>query len=286
MSLSIFSKSICRIFIPILLLVQFAAAQNLKLMTYNIRLDLASDRENDWNHRKDFLSGQLRFYGPDIFGVQEALPNQLTDLATALPEYARIGIGRDGEGKGEASAIFYNKSRFRVSGAQTFWLSETPEKVSKGWDASYIRICTFGLFEDLKTKRRFWVFNTHLDNDGVIARKKGVEMILARMKAVNRNNYPVILMGDFNSEPDSELLVDLRKVMTDARTASAQKPFGPAGTFNGFRYERPVTLLIDYIFVDDPKRIAIRKYAVLSESIDLRFASDHFPVFVEAEIVK
>lgn len=267
-----------------LLCVQFATAQNLKLMTYNIRLDLPSDKENDWNHRKDFSSSQIRFYAPDIFGVQEALPNQINDLENSLPEYGHVGIGRDGEGKGEASAIFYIRSRFKVANERTFWLSETPNQVSKGWDASYVRICTFALLKDRKTKQTFWVFNTHLDNNGAVARAKGVEMILAKIREVNTKNYPVILMGDFNSEPDSALLINLRRVMTDSREASEAKPFGPSGSFNGFKFNEPVTRLIDYVFVDNSKRIAVKKYAVLSDSINLRYPSDHLPVFVELEI--
>lgn len=273
--------------IVFILLSAFAAnAQTVKVMTYNIRLDLASDKDNDWNHRKDFFVSQIKFYEPDIFGVQEALPNQINDLTANLPEYSHIGIGRDGEGKGEASAIFFKNNRFKVSNANTFWLSETPEKVSKGWDASYIRICTYGLFKDLKTKKSFWFFNTHLDNDGELARKKGVELILAKMKDVNTKNYPVFLTGDFNSEPNSELLVNLRKEMTDSREASEESPFGPTGSFNGFKFNEPVTRLIDYIFVDNSKRIQIKKYAVLSDSKNLHFPSDHFPIFVEAKFRK
>ncbi len=258
-----------------------ANAQTLKVMTYNIRLDVAVDGENDWNHRRDFFASQIRFYEPDIWGVQEATPNQMDDLTKLLPEYSHVGIGRDGVGKGEASAIFFKQERFKVSNQQTFWLSETPDKISKGWDASYIRICTYGLFKDRQTKRTFWVFNTHLDNNGVVARTKGVAMILAKMKAANTKNYPVIFTGDFNSEPDSELLINLRKVMTDSRDASEQKPFGPSGSFNGFKYNEPVIRLIDYIFVDNSKRFRIRKYAVLSDSLNLRFPSDHLPVYVE-----
>lgn len=265
----------------VLLFAFVARPQTLKVMTYNIRLDVAVDGENDWNHRREFFASQIRFYEPDVWGVQEATPNQMSDLTKLLPEYSHIGIGRDGIGKGEASAIFFKKDRFKVSNEQTFWLSETPDKISKGWDASYIRICTFGLFKDLKTKRTFWLFNTHLDNNGKVARVNGVETILAKMKEVNKKNYPVILTGDFNSEPDSELLTNLRKVMTDSRGSSEQKPFGPVGSFNAFKHNEAVTRLIDYVFVDKSQRFKIRKYAVLSDSINLRFASDHLPVYVE-----
>lgn len=270
----------------ILLFIFGANAQSLKVMTYNIRLDIAVDGDNDWNHRRDFFTSQIKFYEPDIWGVQEATPNQMDDLDKLLPDYSHVGIGRDGVNKGEASAIFFKKDRFKVSNVQTFWLSETPDKISKGWDASYIRICTYGLFKDLKTKETFWVFNTHLDNNGVVARTKGVELILEKIKEVNKKNLPVIFMGDFNSEPETELLINLKKVMTDTREASEQRPFGPGGSFNAFKYNEPVTRLIDHIFVDSSKRFKVKKYAILSDSINLRFPSDHFPVLVEMVLNK
>lgn len=272
--------------LAVLLFASVACAQSLKVMTYNIRLDVAVDGENDWNHRKDFFTSQIRFYEPDIWGVQEATPNQMDDLNKVLPEYSHIGIGRDGVGKGEASAIFYKKDRFNVTNGQTFWLSETPDKPSKSWDSAFPRICTYGLFKDKQTKKTFWVFNTHLDHVGEMARTKGLELILAKMKEVNKKDYPIIFMGDFNSEPESERIINLRKAMTDTRLASEQKPFGPSGSFNGFKYNEPVTRLIDYIFVDKSGRFKINKYAILSDSINMRFPSDHFPVLVEMVVSK
>lgn len=265
----------------LLFIVQFSNGQSLKIMTYNIRLDLASDKDNDWNHRKDFFALQIKFYEPDIFGVQEALPIQMTDLTNLLPEYSHIGIGRDGEGKGEASAIFFKKDRFKVTNETTFWLSETPDKISKGWDAALNRICTYGLFKDLKTNKNFWVFNTHFDHIGVVARAKSIELILAKMMEVNKKNYPVIFTGDLNAEPKDEPIIILKKSMTDTREASEQKPFGPSGSFNGFKFNEPVTRLIDYIFVDNSKRFRVKKYAILSDSKDLHYPSDHLPVFAE-----
>ena len=110
-------------------------AQSLKLMTYNIRLDVAVDGENDWAHRKDFFTAQMQFYEPDIFGIQEAKPNQVTEISTALPQYNFVGIGRDGIGQGESSNIYYKKERFAIKETNTFWLSPTPDSISKGWDA-------------------------------------------------------------------------------------------------------------------------------------------------------
>jgi len=266
----------------VLIVAAFAShAQTVKVMSYNIRLDIAVDGEKGWKFRKDFLASQIAFYDADVFGVQEALPNQMSDLATLLPEYAHVGIGRDGDGKGEASAVFYKKDRFKVLQSGTFWLSETPDKISKGWDAAYNRVCSYGLFRDLKSKKRFWAFNTHLDHIGAAARKNGVELILARIKSLNEKNYPVILTGDLNLEPDSVPIKILKNAMTDTRDVSAEKPFGPSGTFNGFKFNEPVTRLIDYIFIDNSKRFEVRKYAILSDSKDLRYPSDHFPVFAE-----
>ena len=263
--------------------VQISPAQSLRVMTYNIRLDVASDGENSWSKRKEYLVSQVRFYEPDVWGVQEALPNQMDDLSKLMPEYSHIGTGRDAGGTGEASAVFFKRNRFRVTNESTFWLSETPDKVSKGWDAALPRICTYGLFRDLKTKRHFWFFNTHLDHIGETARSKGIELILSKIAEVNKKNYPAIFTGDLNSEPNTERIINLKRIMLDTQEAAAQKAFGPSGTFNGFRFNEPVKRLIDYIFIDRSRRFTVKKHAILSDSKDLRYPSDHFPVFAELE---
>ena len=255
--------------------------QNLKIMTYNIRLDIASDGENAWPNRKVFFTSQIQFYSPDIFGVQEATPNQVVDIAAALPDYNKFGIGREAEGKGEACTIYYKKNRFKIEQSNTFWLSETPNIVSKGWDAACNRICTYALFKDLKTKKLFWVFNTHLDHIGNEARVKGVQLILSKIKEVNTKEYPVVFMGDFNSEPNTPQIIEIRKVMDDTKDVSKEKPFGPSGTFNDFNHKEPVTLLIDYIFISKNNSFKVLKHAVLSDSKDLKYPSDHLPVYIE-----
>lgn len=259
----------------------FSYGQKLKLMTYNIRLDVASDAENDWTHRKDFCTSQIQFYGPDIFGVQEAKPNQVIDIENALPEYNNVGIGREGVGKGESSNIYYKKERFSIKETNTFWLSETPNQISKGWDAAFNRVCTYALFKDLKTKKMFWIFNTHLDHMGEVARTKGIELIVSKTKALNTKGYPVFFMGDFNSEPNEDRILSLKKIMNDSREVSQEKPFGPSGTFNNFNYNEPVTKLIDYIFVSKENSMKVIKYAILTDSKNLHYPSDHFPVYIE-----
>ncbi len=258
--------------------------QNLKLITYNIRLDIAEDGVNDWSHRKVFFTSQIQFYEPDIFGVQEAKPNQVIDISTLLKQYDKVGMAREGEGKGESCNIFFKKERFKVKESNTFWLSETPNEISKGWDAACNRICTYALFKDKKTKINFWVFNTHLDHVGEEARTKGIELILSKIELINSQKYPVFFMGDFNSVPDNDRIIQLKKVMNDCREISKEKPFGPSGTFNDFKHDQAVTKLIDYIFTSKNNTIAVLKYAVLSDSKDLKYPSDHLPVCVEINL--
>ncbi len=250
-------------------------------MTYNIRLDIASDGENAWPIRKEYLFSQLAFYEPDVLGIQEALPHQVIEMATALSSYNYVGTARDGIGKGESSNIFYKKERFELLQHNTFWLSETPEKISKGWDAALNRVCTYALLKDKKTKKTFWVFNTHLDHMGELARTNSIRLILSQIKTLNTKNYPVFFMGDFNSEPTEERIINLKKEMMDSQDASEEKPFGPNGTFNAFQHNKPVTTRIDYIFVSKNHNVKVVKYAVLSDSKDLKYPSDHLPVYAE-----
>lgn len=265
----------------ILLFNNVSIAQNLKLMTYNIRLDLASDGENAWSNRKDYFCSQLAFYEPDVFGIQEALPNQVSAIASALPKYNYVGIGRDGIGKGESSNIFYKKDRFELLQESTFWLSETPEVMSKGWDAALNRVCTYALLKDKKTKQTFWVFNTHFDHIGELARTNSIQLILSKIKSLNTKNYPVFFMGDLNSEPSEERIVNLKKEMLDTYDVSIEKPFGPTGTFNAFKHNEAVTKRIDYIFLSKNNNLKVKKIAILSDSKDLKYPSDHLPVYAE-----
>jgi endonuclease/exonuclease/phosphatase family metal-dependent hydrolase len=258
--------------------------QNIKLITYNIRLDTEIDGENDWTHRKAFFASQIQFYEPDIFGVQEAKPNQVIDINTLLPQYYNVGVGRDGDEKGESCTIYYKKERFTVLESSTFWLSETPDEIAIGWDAACNRICTYALLKDKITKMSFWVFNTHLDHVGEEARTKGIELILFRIASLNSKNYPVFFMGDFNSEPETDRIIQLKKIMNDSQEISKETPFGPSGTFNDFKHNIAVTKLIDYIFISKNTSIEVLKYAVLSDSKDLKYPSDHLPVYIEVKL--
>jgi len=271
--------------IVITLLFTTMHSQTVKIMTYNLRLDIAIDGDDKWDSRKDFLASQVRFYEPDIMGVQEALPQQVTFLDAALADYDHIGVGRDdGKTQGEHSAIYYNSKKYKVLQQDTFWLSETPEKPSKGWDAAYNRVCTYGLFVNVKTKEQFWVFNTHFDHMGNVARVESAKLILKKIKEVNKQNLPFVLTGDFNLEDNSESIKLIASQLNDSKKV-AKQVFGPDGTFNNFQFTTPVTMRIDYIFT--PKTgTTVNKYAVLSDSKNCRYPSDHLPVYVELTMAK
>ena len=173
--------------------VSYSQETSLSLMTYNIRYDNPSDGENAWPNRKGELVGLIKFYNPSIFGTQEGLPHQIEYINDTMPNYEFIGEGRDGNGKGEYSAIFYQKNRFEVIETDTFWLSLTPDKPSKNWDAVLPRICTYALLKEKETGVLFWVFNTHFDHIGQQSRLQSVAIILKRINSVNTKNYPVFL---------------------------------------------------------------------------------------------
>ncbi|MGS2725275.1 endonuclease/exonuclease/phosphatase family protein [Psychroserpens sp. BH13MA-6] len=253
-------------------------AQTYKIMSYNIKLDYPKKGENSWTNRKNFLTNQIKFHEPDVLGVQEAMPNQMTDLDSLLVTYSFVGVGRDdGNDEGEYSALFYKTEKFEIVTSGTFWLSETPELVSMGWDAVCHRICTYALLKDRKTNKRFWVFNTHFDHVGTEARKESAQLILEKINAMNNQDDPIILTGDFNMEPTHESINSLKNKLHDSKEIATIQ-FGPEGTFNGFHFDQPVSRRIDYIFVSDD--VTVDKYAVLSDNWNLKYPSDHFPVIV------
>lgn len=256
-------------------------SQELSVMSYNIKLDYPKEGENSWINRKPFFINQIKFHSPDVFGVQEAMPNQMKDMDSLLPQYSFVGVGRDdGKDEGEYSAIFYNKEKLKVLKSSTFWLSETPDEVSMGWDAVCNRVCTYALFENKTTGIKFWMFNTHFDHVGVEARNNSATLIIQKIKDINNESLPVILSGDFNMEDTHESIQFIEQHLQDSK-AIAKLVFGPTGTFNNFEFDKPVTRRIDFIFVSEG--ITVEKYAVLSDSWDCKYPSDHLPVLAKIQ---
>ncbi len=269
-----------------MLFLNLSFAQTTKVMTYNIRYDNPNDGENNWHHRKETIVNQILFYEPDVIGTQEGLEGQIKYLNEKLINYSFVGVARGDVkegGKGEYSAILYNKLKYKEVKSGTFWLSTTPDKPSRGWDASLNRICTYILLKNKNNKKEFWVFNTHFDHKGKVAREKSAALILTRIKEINKENLPFFLVGDFNLVPEDSPIQLISSELNDALKITQNPPFGPYGTFIGFDKCKSAKRRIDYIFTSK-KNIAIKKYAVLADINNLKFPSDHFPVMIEALI--
>ena len=251
----------------------------LEVVSYNIRYDNSQDGKNQWDIRKETLASYLLKSSPDIIGMQEVLNNQLADLSNFLKEYKYVGVGReDGKTKGEYSPIFYRKSKLKVLMSSTFWLSETPQKISVGWDAALERICTYALFIDRKSKKQFWVFNTHFDHLGKIARSESVNLILERISILNVNDYPILVTGDLNLTPETlpikKFQSNLNDVLSDLNLNDPKY-----GTFNGFDITKNANRRIDYIF-QKGFRVLSAKHVWIKTQNDL-WASDHHPVYLK-----
>jgi endonuclease/exonuclease/phosphatase family metal-dependent hydrolase len=274
------------ILVVLMMVSNYFFGQDLKVMTYNIRLDLASDDENSWSNRKENVSNLINFYEPDILGIQEGLPHQVQFLDSMLLGYKVVGEGREGGKNGEHSSIFFKSRKFELIECDTFWLSETPDEVSKGWDAALNRICTYGIFKDNETELLFCVFNTHFDHVGEVARNKSAQLIHQKVSQLNTKDYPVIIMGDFNLEPQSEPILFLSNQYNHVKS-DAKLIYNSGGTFNGFEFHKPILKEkeIDHIFVSK-KSFEIKKYAVLTDSYSCKYPSDHFPVLVELKFLK
>ena len=247
-------------------------SENLKVMSYNIRLGSGKDGTNSWALRYTATEEMLKDQKPDVFGVQEALDYQVHYIED-MCGYESVGVGReDGKKEGEHMSIFWNKKTVSMLKWGTFWLSETPQKPSKGWDAACFRTATWALMKDKKTGKKFYFVNTHLDHEGKEAQKNGLKLIVEKIAEMNPEGLPMVLTGDFNIEPSNPALADLDARMQSTRKI-AQKT-DDLTTYNGWGKS---SMMIDYIYVSGfsscpeyqtvTKRYAVRK-----------FISDHYPI--------
>jgi len=252
----------------------------IKAMTFNIRMDTESDGVNRWKNRIEMCSDLIKYHQSDLIGMQEAFVHQIKDLQKELPQHIWFGKGRDdGKEAGEFSPIFYNKNKFKVLQQNTFWLSDSCEKVGFGWDAACRRVVTWGYFQEIKSGKKFYVFNTHFDHLGKVARRESAKLVLKKMKEIAQNS-PSILLGDFNATPDDEpiqILVEEKNTdkLINSYNISQNGHYGPIGSFNGFKSERENSQ-IDYIFVKNG--VKCLQHSTHSETWNNKYPSDHFPV--------
>jgi endonuclease/exonuclease/phosphatase family metal-dependent hydrolase len=271
-------KSIlCAALAALFSLASCSESNELKVMSYNVRYDTPKDGENAWDLRKHATIEMLNDVKPDVFGVQEALPNQIAYISQETPVYKNVGVGRDdGISKGEHMAVFWNTEIIEMIEWGTYWLSETPDVPSYGWDADCRRTATWALMKDKRNGRHFYFVNTHLDHKGVEARKNGLQMVLDRIAAMNPDSYPLVLTGDFNVTPDDECLVGLDKRMDSARKIA--KVTDNMSTYHGWGSKAPEDgFVIDYIYVSGFASVP-EFHTNCKEYAGKKFISDHYPL--------
>lgn len=252
-----------------------------RVISYNIRFD-APDDDPAWSVRRPHLTAQMRFLDPDVLGLQEALPHQVVEMAAALSDHDHYGVGRDdGAGAGETTTVFWRRARFEAVRTQTLWCSPTPDRPSRGWDAALPRTVTRVILRERTTGDLLDVRNTHFDHVGAEARLGCAEMIAGLSPAtIDGRTARVVVMGDFNTGPDSEPYRALiASGLSDARAVSPVV-FGPTGTYNGFEAARGQgAAAIDHVFVGTG--LGVARFAVLTDSIGGKVISDHFPVVAD-----
>lgn len=275
MSKSIFTITCCLIF----LCPEMLFGQNIKIMTYNIRYDNPNDGIHVWENRRDKIISQIRYYQPDFLGLQEVVHTQNSFLKEKLRNYTVLGVGRDdGKEAGEYAPIYFNNARFELIDWGTFWLSETPDRPSKGWDAALPRIATWAMLREIESGKVWNVINTHFDHVGIEARLQSLKLIYSYAME-NMAGGRIVMMGDFNIGPSSEAYIWLKNQdgLLDS-FLSAPIVHGPEGTFNAFKHDY-LGERIDYVWLSRDLRAI--SYASISEIWKGIIPSDHWPVLVE-----
>lgn len=251
--------------------------QPLRVMTFNVRLPIAQDGANQWQFRRDLAANVIARTKPDIVGTQELHKVQGDDLLARLPGYAWFGIDRRGGHGDEHMAIFYRHDRFRLVELGNYWLSDTPTVPgSISWGHPFPRMVTWGLFERKADGRRFYVLNTHFPyraEDGE-ARLKAARMIRDRIAALTPD-VPVILIGDFNTEPDGAVHDLLTESLADAWVASPIKK-GPEATYHA--YKGTGDRRIDWIL---SRGFRAERVETIDDRRGDLYPSDHFPVVAD-----
>ena len=236
----------------------------IRLASYNIRTK-GDKGDKAWEVRLNALVDVVRRNKFDMFAIQEGRTSQLKDMMI-LNEFSYIGRDRDGDNKGEHCAIFYKKDRFKVLKHGDFWYSETPDIPSYGWGARCRRICTWGYFKDLRSGKKFYVFNSHTDHEATEARRQSSFMLLEQVRKIAKGK-PTFCTGDFNATPDEEPIQLLLKdsLLLDSYKCTLTPPKGPSGSFYAYDKTGNIAKRIDFIFVT-PK-IKVLSYHTIDDDI-------------------
>lgn len=256
--------------------------EGLRALTFNIRYNTAQDGENAWPNRRAAVASLIRFYAPDLLGLQEVLLVQRDQLAEDLADYALLGVGRDdGATAGEFAPIAYLTERLELVESGHFWLSPTPEEPSVGWDAALPRIATWARFRDRASGVRVLAVNAHFDHRGLEARRMSAIQIRDWIGGNREACEVVIVLGDFNAPPSEAAYQEIVAggMLVDTREVSETPPFGPPGTFSGFDVLEAREAPIDHVFTGAGTRVV--RHGVLTQHDGGRLPSDHYPVLAD-----
>lgn len=260
--------------LPCMLFAKTPKSNTVSIISYNVRIGSVDDGENSWELRKSSSTAMINELKPDVIGFQEALEYQVNYLAEGSAGYGLIGKGHDrGATKCEHMSMLYNRRTTILISWGTFWLSDTPGVASVGWDGGYERSATWALLKDKKTLKNYIVVNTHLDNEGTQARKRGLEVILSGLASINPDGrYPVVVMGDFNMETSDPAMQTISKSMKDARTTASD-----TDSMHSFHAWGKTRGTIDFIWYSGFSQC--NAFHTISEAFEGReFISDHYPV--------
>jgi endonuclease/exonuclease/phosphatase family metal-dependent hydrolase len=245
-------------------------------MTFNIRHSSVLDGANRWYNRRDMVFSVVRAHAPHVLGMQEVDPHQLHELLDEFPTFGAIADGRYGGLIGAYAPILFDKDRLESGQSGHFWLAPDPSRKRRAWDAAVARICTWGVFKDTATGRRFAVLNSHFDQRGVEARRHSAGLVVERLRELD--HVPRMFMADLNANEESEPL----QILKDAGLRDSfrelhpdSKPFFTYHRFRGLK-SRGVLGKIDYILVDDAWTVL--EAAIVRTEFEGRLPSDHYPV--------
>ncbi len=248
--------------------------QDVTVMSYNVYIRGDNLRAPDV--RAEYITTNIKNHMPDSFGVQEADKAWTDRLEAALPEYARTGAYRDdGKEAGESSSVFYLKDKYNLVESGDFWLSETPDKPSLGWDAACNRICTYAVLENKETGFRYVHFNAHFDHVGNQAMAESVALLSNKIADLYPD-LPVVVTGDFNfPEGSANYQNVLKSGLRDTKFLAETSDSG--ATYHGYQLIVATDKPIDYILVNDYAS-AVESYTIDRTLYNLTYSSDHHPV--------
>lgn len=251
---------------------EVTSQQEITVMNFNVYIKGTGEKSPE--NRTDEVVATIRNADPDSFGVEEADPAWLKRLSEAMPEYSYAGHGRDKDLGGEASAVFYKNDKYELVSTETFWLSKTPDKPSKGWDAWINRICTVAVLRDKETGFTYAHFNAHFDNSGSISRVEAIRIVSEKASTYD---MPVVFSGDLNAKEGN--LMYKRALEAGFRDTKYLAEVSDTGaTYHGYMGQDKLNdKPIDYIFVNSYCE-SVSLYDVVTEKINGIYPSDHFPV--------